>query len=133
MTARSRRGSHDVIALMLGGAVGAAVRLLLHEIWSTPAATVLSTVVSILLGFGLVGYTLATSAAGVIRAFLAGAAGALASIGGYIAIGIGDAPWTAGVVIILGPAAVVAGLWCGGTVGVALGAGRRQPVGERRA
>ncbi|MHC9291428.1 hypothetical protein ACRCUN_03130 [Mycobacterium sp. LTG2003] len=126
-----RRGSNDVTALIVGGGLGAALRFQVHELWSTPVALVTATVGCILAGFGVLGYALASSVGGVVRAFLAGLAGALASISGYIAIGIGEAPWTMGAVIVAAPAAVIGGLWAGASLGVALGVRRREPVGGR--
>lgn len=127
----TRRGSNDVAALIVGGAVGAALRFEALALWRTPIAIVFVTVVSILVGFGLLGYALASRTGGVIRAFLAGVAGAIASITGYIAIGVSESPWAVGAVLILAPAAVIAGLGLGATAGVALHSRSRELVGGR--
>ncbi|MCV7288782.1 hypothetical protein H7J87_25975 [Mycolicibacterium wolinskyi] len=126
-----RRGSNDVTALIVGGGVGAAVRFQVHELWPTPLALVTATVGCILAGCGVLGYALASTVGGVVRAFLAGVAGGLASISGYIAIGVSEAPWPVVALIVVAPAAVIAGLWAGASLGVALRARRREPVGER--
>ena len=130
--AGSRRGSNDVTALIVGGGLGAALRFQVHELWSTPVALVIATVGCILAGFGVLGCALASSVGGAVRAFLAGLAGALASISGYIAIGVSESPWTVGAVIIVAPAAVIAGLWAGASLGVALRVRRRELVGGRK-
>lgn len=126
-----RRGSNDVTALIVGGGVGAAVRFQVHELWPTPLALVAATVGCILAGCGVLGYALASTVGGIMRAFLAGVAGGLASISGYIAIGVSEAPWTVGALIVVAPAAVIAGLWAGASLGVALRARCPEPVGER--
>lgn len=126
-----RRGSNDVTALIVGGGVGAALRYQVHELWPTPLGLLTATAGCILVGFGVLGYALASSVSGVVRAFLAGLVGALASISGYLGIGLGEAPWTVGAVIIAAPAALIAGLWAGASLGVALGVRHREPVGGR--
>jgi fluoride ion exporter CrcB/FEX len=113
-------GKRDVASIVAGGAVGAVVRYVTFQSWPAPAHLLITTLISALSGFAVLGFVLASRAGQAVRAFVAGCSGAITSVSVFVAIGIIQPPWIAIAFLILTPAAIVAGLIVGGLAGVSV-------------
>lgn len=123
---RKPGGLVDIVALVAGCATGAGLRYLTVQWWTvSPLQLLMVTVFGVLLGFVVVGAVLVLPVNGAVRAFLAGLAGTVASISGYIALGITAPPWLSAGFIVLTPVAVVLGLAAGATAALTYGPSRR--------
>lgn len=91
------------------------LRYTLFALWSSPSAALVSTVVSALVLFGVLGYLLTSNSALVLRAFVAGCGGACASVSGFTAMAANHNGWVSVGLLVATPIGLVIGL-CGGAV-----------------
>ena len=117
-------------SIIVGSAVGAAIRYAMFQTWPGPAHLLIATLISGIFGFALVGFLLASRAGPEIRAFVAGACGAITTVSVYIAVGISQPPWIAVAMITLTPVSIAAGLVIGALLNVSLKSRRGPQVSK---
>jgi hypothetical protein len=121
----------DVASIVAGAAAGTVIRYITFQCWPAPAHLLITTLISALSGFALLGFVLASPAGPGVRAFTAGLSGAITSVSVYVATGISLPLWFAIAFLILTPAAIVAGLTVGALVGVSISARRTSTTTQR--
>ncbi|OMC40175.1 hypothetical protein A5740_24490 [Mycobacterium sp. GA-1841] len=106
--------------MIVGAVAGAVARHLLFEIWHSPGALLLVTLIVAAVCGAAIGSVLTWRVRTQVRGFVMGLAGAAASLSGYTALAM-DQPASATIAyLVLTPVCILAGLCAGARAGLAL-------------